>query len=81
MVEFDAYTGDKVVLKEEDLNKVGTLVEDSAAIQGAYNKCTDEESKRKLTMKYHTAMRSFNNEVVFCCARRPDDKEECGRRL
>ena len=55
MCTHGAYTGDKVVLSDEDRKMVATLVDRSVVIQGAYNKCTDEESKRKLAMKYHTA--------------------------
>jgi hypothetical protein len=51
--EFDAHTGDKFVLLDEDRMKVATPVDRSAVIQGAYNKCTDEESKRKLAMEWH----------------------------
>jgi hypothetical protein len=48
--EFGAYTGDKVVLSDEDRKMVATLVDMSAAIQGEYSNCTDEEIKEKLAM-------------------------------
>jgi hypothetical protein len=67
MAGLGAYTAGTVVPKEGDLDKVGTLVDKSAAIQAAYSKCTDEDSKRKIAMEYHTSMRSFH-EVAFCCA-------------
>jgi hypothetical protein len=35
--------------------------------QAGYSKCTDEDSKRKIAMEYHTSMRSFHS-VAFCCA-------------
>jgi hypothetical protein len=47
--------------------RAGTLVDKSAEIQADYSKCTDEDSKRKIAMEYHTSMRSFH-EVAFCCA-------------
>ena len=70
--EFGAYTGDdKVVLSDEDREMVATLVDRSAEIQGAYNKCTDEEIKEKLAMERHTTRRSFD-QLVFCSS---GDKE------
>jgi hypothetical protein len=41
MVEFDAYTGDKVVPKEEDRKMAAALVDKSAVIQDGYSNCTD----------------------------------------
>jgi hypothetical protein len=72
MAGFGAYTGDEVVLKEEDRKMAATPVDKSAVIQDGYSNCTDEKTKEKLAMEYHTAMRSFN-EFAFCCA---GDKEE-----
>jgi hypothetical protein len=62
-----AYAVDAVLPKEEDLDRVCTLVDKSAEIQADYSKCTDEDSKRKIAMEYHTTMRSFE-EGAFCSA-------------
>jgi hypothetical protein len=72
MAGLGAYTGDEVVLKEEDRKMVATLVDKSAVIQDGYSKCTDEKTKEKLAMECHTTRRSFD-QGTFCCA---GDKEE-----
>jgi hypothetical protein len=72
MAAFGAYAADTAVLKEEDLNKADTLVEDSAVIQDAHSKCTDEKMKEEFATKYHTTRRSFD-QCVCCCV---DDVEE-----
>jgi hypothetical protein len=65
-----AYTADTALLKEEDLDKVCALVDKSAEIQAGYSKCTDEDSKRKIVMEYHTSMRSFHEVVHSAASRR-----------
>ena len=69
---FGAYTGDKVVLSDEDREMVATLVDRSAEIQAKYSNCTDEKIKEKLAMEWHTTRRSFD-QFVFCSS---GDKEE-----
>ena len=69
---FGAYTGDKVVLSDDDREMVATLVDRSAAIQDEYSNCTDEKIKEKLAMERHTTRRSFD-QLVFCS---PGDTKE-----
>jgi hypothetical protein len=72
MVELSVYKGDKVVRKDEDRKMVATLVDRSAVIQDDYSNCTDEKTKEKLAMEWHTTRRSFG-QFVFCSS---GDKEE-----
>jgi hypothetical protein len=46
MVGFDAYKGDKVVLKEEDRKMVATLVDKSAVIQDGYSNSPTRRLRR-----------------------------------
>ena len=72
MVELSVYKGDKVVRKDEDRKMFATLVDRSAVIQDDYSNCTDEKTKEKLAMEWHTTRRSFD-QFVFCSS---SDKEE-----
>jgi hypothetical protein len=45
---------------------VAALAEESALIQAGYSKCTDEKTKEKFAMKFHTTRRSFD-QGTFCC--------------